>query len=262
MSDTRAKDGSSGFNRRQVVVGGAALALLPVLERAARAQGVADAALAAVATAPARRGAAAAISGPISIGFLDGSDRLPDLHAVQSDLRLAADAQGAGLGAGFAVVPASELSSGDPSLADQPLRLRVLGLYPAVPYAGGPQKVDLEIEQPIDDLPGELAPFYAWSYRRKPLNVSPPVRFTATTSWQTPLSMVLRIVGAKGGAPTVLRSEFTMGDDSGRPRLQRGVYLLGLVGRPWDSDADLPADLAAASGKQFSLVLSVDPIVR
>lgn len=266
MDDAKRKNEPGlSVNRRQLVVGGAALATLPLLVRAAAAHAaVADAALLA-ATAPGRaadaRAAAATATSPLSIGFLDGSDQLADLRVVRADLRITGDVVGAGLGAGYGVVPATDLVTGEPAFAEQPVRIAILGLYPREPRGGGPLSIDFDVEHTADDLPpGKTVRYFAWSYRRKPRNVSAPVRFTVTPTWQGSLAFDLSIVGPQGGAPQLQRSQFTLADDAGRPRLQRGIYLVALNGRPWDGSTALPATPAGATLSLLSLVVAVDPV--
>jgi hypothetical protein len=60
------------------------------------------------------------------------------------------------------------------------------------------------------------------------------------------VTFILRTLAKGQKTPQVQRSTFTLGDDSGKPRLVRGAYLLAVNGRPWDREVTLAPDLGKA----------------
>jgi hypothetical protein len=72
----------------------------------------------------------------------------------------------------------------------------------------------------------------------------------------------MRVKPADGGPPLALSTRFTLDYDAGRPRLQRGVYLLGLAPNAFDGDVSL-ADLARlAPQKQLSVMISFESLTE
>ncbi len=208
---------------------------------------------------------------PMSVGYLQGSyelasfDRLP--WGDGSNLAPEAAAE-------LEVVPASSLLLGDQDLAGGQARLRIHGLFPDQParVAKSFDAVDLEVLFPSPD-PGAPAPipFFAWSFRRLPgLNVSQRLALSAPIGPGGRLDLALEIVQRRSAAAAALlgpaprrrlETSFTVGWEHGRPKLQRGIYLLGLLPSAWNA----PRALAAASGGAAalcSLVLSVEPAAR
>ena len=207
--------------------------------------------------------------GPLSAGYIDGSEVFRDLRRlprkVRRPLSVTTDSETAAE-ASPVIVPATSLFQGDTSLPGRPLRIRIDGLYP--PQALDPKlwkklplAMDLDVLFPSPDpaFPQPLR-FFAWSFRRQPgWDPSPPIRFRFPLDWQALPQFVLRVRPAVG-APFVLRTKFTVDDEPGRPRLRRGVYLFGAAPGVWDRPMRL-ADLARwAPAELASVLISMDPV--
>jgi hypothetical protein len=77
--------------------------------------------------------------------------------------------------------------------------------------------------------------------------------------WDALPELVLRIRTAEG-LPLVMRTKFTVDAESGRPRLRRGAYLLGLTPGAWDRGDVKVADLARRTpAEMVSILVSMDP---
>ena len=155
---------------------------------------------------------------------------------------------------GIEVVPAAGLGIGDQTLAGESVRVRICGLYPGVPGAKAAtvDAVTLWVLFPSPDpeLPEPL-PFLAWSYDRRPENVAAPLSFTLPLEIDGGLELSLSVVSRRDRRPSrtpagpgagrqrrssaaVARqfaTRFTVDWERGLPRLQRGIFLLGLAPR-------------------------------
>jgi hypothetical protein len=265
-----------GLGRRDFLAGGALLAASPWLEGLAwglrpREQGPGgEVAEGAGAAAPplAAEGAAAAtpiVQGPVSVGYLDGSAEIRNLRRVAANLEFfTVRREGNTLKEGRTVVPAAELSAGDPTLVNGPLRMTVRGFYPTTLARLGtmPRAVDLDVYFPSLDLPnGGGYLFEAWSYRRNKSaeDRSAGLSFLLWPDWHSPLSVRLRVVPARPGPVHIHQTAFTLGADPGRPRLLRGAYLLALNPGAWDSARDLPATAREVPPELLSILVTFQP---
>jgi len=166
----------------------------------------------------------------------------------------------------YLVVPADSQLTGDTNLIGRPLRMTIHGLYPP----GGllpkrraelPLAIDLDVLFPSPDpmFPEPLR-FFAWSFRRKPgWNPSPPVSFLFPLDWQALPELTLRVVPAGGGAARTFRTRFTFDDETGRPRLLRGAYVLGTSANAWRSSVALQDLGPGTPASRASLLLSLKP---
>jgi hypothetical protein len=163
------------------------------------------------------------------------------------------------------VLPAVGLTLGDQRLAGGDVKLTVHGLYPADPAdCKGVEAIDLDVLFPAPD-PAVPVParFQAWSFRRHPLNPSPPVSFRVPLGLDGRLDLTLRTVYRDGGSLVQRRfqTSFTADWQAGRPKLQRGIYVLGVRPGIWDQARDLPgAKQRARAAALCSVVVSVEPI--
>ncbi len=206
---------------------------------------------------------------PLPVGFLEGSREVSDLRDLSTWIRQPIVTKGARWedGEPLRIVPAAELFQGDTELAGTPLRLRIDGLYPPAALVRQrwkelPLAIDIDVLFPPPDpaVSSEPVRFQAWSFRRRPgWNPSPPVRFTFPLDWQDLPEIEIRVVPAGGLPPIVLRTQFTFDDEPGRPRLQRGLYLLGTVPDVWRSPVSLQALSRAAPLELVSVLMSVEP---
>lgn len=262
------------FDRRKFLWLSSACALAPAL------QGVAEVASAMVAPE------VPLVEDLLSVGFVEGSDQLPSLHEVPW-LTGGFEALSEELG-GLQVVPATELSLGDQTLAGETVRVRLAGLYPRQPHVVAPflRQARLQVIFPPDDPALEQAlPFDAWSYRGTPAPMmSPPLRFVVPLGLDGRLDLSLTVLSvAMGEVAWMLRglrreaigepvapvhhldwhgrrleTSFTVDWHDGRPKLSRGIYLLGLEPETWDRSAVLPPGKSLAALERLSLVLTVD----
>ncbi len=222
-----------GLRRRDLLVMGGVAAATPFLSQAVRAQELLQ---------------PSAAAGGISFGYIERTREIAQLNRVTARLRraLRADVDGtASSDVSMTVVPATSLSSGDPSLTNSPVRLRIAGLFPSLPKKDLPQRIDLDVFIKSPEVPLG-ATFFAWSWRAKPENLSAPVAFNVSPDFMSEVTFILRTQARGQKTPQVQRSTFTLGDDSGKPRLVRGAYLLAVNGRPWDREVTLAPDLGKA----------------
>jgi len=238
------------LRRREFVAYGSLALLSPLVAEVARAE-------------EALFGAAAAGVRLASLGYIEETEGLGNLRKLPRAVRNPAAARLAG-GAGT-VVPAHTLPLGDTELIGRPLRLTVHGLYPGAALRGAarrklPLAVDFDVLFPSPDPAlDKPIPYYAWSFRRRPgWNPSPPVSFVFPVDWYVYPGLAVRVVPANGGSPVVMQVRFTLDDETGLPRLRRGVYLVGLVPDAWRDGMDLAELAAKAPASRLSLLLSID----
>jgi hypothetical protein len=198
----------------------------------------------------------------MSIGYVQGSGELKSFRRLPwedlSAQQLAEDAEPPR----FEVASAKDLPLGDQNLANSVVKLTVHGLYPAarVLKREALDAIDLEVFFPSPDpaFPQPL-PFHAWSYRRLPgPNVGHRLSFNVPLGLDGGLAISL--VVAAIGAPQRQRydANFTVDWAQGRPKLQRGIYLLGLGPAVWDSGETLTGPREKARLDLRSLVISID----
>ena len=207
---------------------------------------------------------------PLSAGFLEGSREVPDLRDLALWMRQPVIARGARWenGEAIRVVPAAELFQGDTELVGRPLRLRIDGLYPPAAlerkrWKELPLAIDVDVLFPPPEPAISLEPvrFQAWSFRRRPgWNPSPPIRFTYPLDWQVLPEIAMRVVPAGGLPPISLRTRFTLDDEPGLPRLQRGLYLLGTAPDVWRSSVALAGFARTAPLELVSILMSIEPV--
>ncbi len=241
------------LRRRDVLTFGAAGLLAPLFDKLAWAEPLA----AAERSAPAI---------PMSVGYIDGSEEYRSFKHLPRKIRSPLfQEEGEEEEASPIIVPAESLFQADTSLPGRPLRIHVHGLYPPaslevkhrreVPWA-----VDLEAVFPSPDpaFPTPLR-FYAWGLRQKPgWDPSPPVMFRFPLDWQVLPQFILRVWRADG-SHDVMRTRFTLDNEAGRPKLRRGVYLLGLAPGAWSRAARVSDYARYAPAEMFSLMISMDP---
>jgi len=246
--------------------------LAPWLERSAGAttldERVADAAAAAPVPGKGQQGGDAAIETlPLSLGYLEGSELLSNLRKLDPDLRvLTVERRGNTFTAGRRMLPSHSFPSGDPALVGGALRATVHDLYPRLLPDGPardqwPQALDLDVFVPLLDPPAGTARFAAWSYRRLPAeDRSARVSFLLWPDFYSDVVLRLRVVpGGAGAQPRRLEARFTLANDHGRPRLLKGVYLLGVNPGAWDEPFELPDDPAQVPVELLSVLMTVEP---
>jgi hypothetical protein len=210
---------------------------------------------------------------PMSLAYIEGSDRIRNLKRLPRKIRrpLVVREGEPEDPAPFWAVPAASLPLGDPNLIGQPLQLTIHGLYPpaaltAKRQAELPFRAELDWLYPVfDPVQPMLAPFFAWSLRRDggTVSISVPTRFTFPLDWEVLPQLRLKVTPADGGPPVELVTRFTLDDEPGLPRLQRGVYLLGLSPAIWDRTEVSLTELARrAPAKSFSILISVEPAAQ
>lgn len=243
------------LDRRNFLILGAAGLAVPLFTQAASAQ---------------EKLAAAGTALPMSIGFVEGTDEAGARFSTRKTWRRAIAAAGEGE-TPRRVVPARSLLLGDQNLANQSVRLSIRGLYPRVPAQSALVSADLDILFPSPDPALDTpVPFYAWSYRQRPVAApSPPLSFVVPLGVDGGLDLALKVrsTGLRvaervvRGAPEkqlTYRSSFTVDASSTRPKLQAGLYLLGLT-PVWETDVDLPKAGEKPNMNLLSIVLAVEP---
>lgn len=252
---------SHGFDRRRFLVGGGAFAAAAAL------------------TGP-RRALAELGSEPMSVAYVEGSDRLPNLRHLPwrpatrgsrvptagQSWETAIEATGY---AGMDTVDAHEQLVGDQQLALTYVEMRVAGLYPDLPPLGqrNVRSVYMTvIFPPLDPVFPVSAPFLAWSLERRPRrNTGAPVAFPVPLGVDGGLEVILEVVHdpeERGAARRSYRfhTSFTVDWYAGRPKLQRGLYLLGLEPGLWDAPRSLAPSRTQKPFELASVAVTFDPM--
>ena len=246
------------FTRRQVIASGAALATVSAFSNLASSAAVA---------------APLEVQEPLSVGYLDGSEETPDLRRLYLTTLRGERRKGV---EEFRVVPASSLS-GDPRMQGLSVRMAIMGLYPSKSLDRSllPAGIDVDVlsSDPYSEKQEPLRHF-SWTFLARQGNESPPTRSTytagpergfgfdilerpATRELGETARRVLR--GQAGKAVSVRRSGwFAFGRESSQPRLQRGVYLLGLQPGVWDEEVVLPISAKGGAIERLAIVVLVE----
>ncbi|HEX4955039.1 MAG TPA: hypothetical protein VF017_16745 [Thermoanaerobaculia bacterium] len=195
---------------------------------------------------------------PMSVGYLDGSE---DFASVRRGPWIG------GASGPWQAVPAAGLGLGEQRWALETIRMRIHGLYPRMPAGkkGGFGACWLTVWMPQDDptLPPML-PFYAWGSRRLPApSNAAPLMFRVPTREDGGLALTLEVLypgSSTGGAPVLGRytTDFTVDWQAGRPKLRRGLYLLGFTESTWERPAAVLAPRKKPSDQLCSLLVSFD----
>jgi hypothetical protein len=242
--------GAVRFRRRDLLAWGGAAALLPAFSRPAHAQE--------------ELAASSEVLRPLSVGFVEGSELWRRYKGVT----------GGALNRGIRnvpgqppeaarVVPAASLVSGQQELANELVEVRVHGLYP-IPNPTHVRNAYLTVFFPSPEHDrAVMLPFTAWGYHSRPApDPAPPIRFVAPLGADGALDFLLEITPAPN-SPILRRpslvtpapgpvggrfaTSFTVDWFAGRPKLQRGVYLLGMAADTWSSARTLPTPKAGQS---------------
>lgn len=202
---------------------------------------------------------------PLPIAYLEGSAQIRDLKHLPRDTRRPG-MRNKMAAVSLELMSADRVPMGDTSLVGRPLRLRIHGLYPPAALTPKrrrelPRAIDLDVIFPPPDpaLP-EPAPFHAWSFRNgQAWNCSPPVSFVFPLDWYVYPELSMRVVPAAGGSPITMTTRFTLDDEPGLPRLQRGLYLLGLQPGPWRAEGEIEKLGGRTPSELFSVMISIEP---
>lgn len=249
--DERPSD-SFKLHRREFLVLGAAGLATPILSQAAAAQ---------------ERLAAVAPTLPMSIGYVEGTDLVATLAKGAWRKTVAAAAADSYPGR---VVPARSLLVGDQSFINRAVRLEIHGLYPRVAAQANLESADLDVLFPSPDPASRRPiPFFAWSYRKRPAaSPSPPLAFVVPIGADGTLNLALkvtttasklaeRVVRGTVAKTSIYQASFIVDPSTERPKLLRGVYLLGLT-PVWESPVDLPQAGQKPNLNLLSIVMSVE----
>jgi hypothetical protein len=187
-----------------------------------------------------------AAGGPrIGVGYLEGSAGSASLSSA--------------LSAGSSrIVPASSLSSG--GLSNQAASVVVHGFTPGTSpdstCAYSKTFLDAHVASPDRHSEDATIPFYAWTFRRTPAPMaSGRSRFAIASSRGLRVGFSL-VAGDSAAATTV----FTSGSERALPKLQPGIYLLGLDAGAWSSECAAPSVDDPAWGGLASMVVSVEAV--
>lgn len=228
-----------------------------------------------LAVAAARQAEGVPVSAPLSVGYVERSDLFSGFDTPPWEKALELEGERAEVETEtLEVYPATELPAGDPSFGWESAEITVFGLYPP-PAAGrrrGLRRAALEVGYRLEDpTVATPVPFLAWAYEREPVeNEGSAIRFVAPVDRELGLSLVLyreslatrRAQRQSGPAATSLRADFTVNLERGRPKLQRGVYLLGLRRGLFDRPVTLPDPDEVEASRYEALVLSIDHVPR
>jgi hypothetical protein len=205
---------------------------------------------------------------PMSLGYFAGSEELPNTIDLPRTVLSPSSRPVAGTpaqGVLSSIVPADGLSGGDTGLVGQTFQMKVHGLYPPKELAESrraamPLAVDLDILfPPPDPIFPKKARFLAWSFRRKPgWDPSPPTKFVFPLDWQALPEIEMKVTPADGETTTVLTTRFTLDAEPGRPRLRRGVYLLGLAPDSFEWDISLAELARVAPLERLAVMISFE----
>lgn len=167
------------------------------------------------------------------------------------------------------VVAADRLPLGDQTLAGGSVWMTVHGLYPRLPKREvlAFRSVNLVVMFPSPEpaRPAPL-PFVSWGLRRNPARSS-----GARTHFVVPLRqedgglvLALELTRNVRGALVTDRAftDFTVDWQDGRPKLQRGIYFLGLAPGTWSRGDRLPPAGQEPRDELCSVVVSFEPIVE
>jgi hypothetical protein len=204
---------------------------------------------------------------PLPVAYLAGSAEIRDLKRLPATVRHPAMAREKAFGTNpLGLVSAARIPLGDTNLIGRPLRLRIHGLYPPAALAPKrlrelPLAIDLDVLFPAPDpaFP-QPARYQAWSFRREHgWNASPPVSFVFPLDWYVYPALEMRVVPAGSKEAVTMATRFTLDDESGLPRLQRGLYLLGFQPGEWTAEGALAKMGGTASPELFSILVSIEP---
>lgn len=202
---------------------------------------------------------------PLSVGFLAGSEDWPDLSTLPWNR------QGVATAPDLDVLSAEALSVGDQNLAGGVVEMCVLGLVPRIPRR---QNFDFHSANLIvfhpSPIPGAVpdAPFVAWGLRRNPAlsrSARTRVRFRWPLRDDGGLVVALELCRRLPGGlleTTRFSTDFTVDWYPGRPKLQRGLYLLALKAGAWQNTVHLPGQGAPPRDELCSLAISFEPVAR
>lgn len=224
-------DSRATASRRTVLLAGAAVVTGSVLLR--NELGLGNGGLTAMAALPGPR---------ISVGYIQGSSGADSLATALA-------------GGSGQVVPASSLRPA--GLGNQPATLVVHGFTPgAATDASSPYSsvlVDAHIPSPDRFSEDATIPFYAWTFRRAPAPMA-----SGRSRFVIAPSRGLRVgfsVAANAAPPSTV--VFTSGSEGRLPKLQPGVYVLGMEPDVWRSARRVPAFGDGSWSDLVSMVVSV-----
>lgn len=247
MFDEFEKSRSAGLDRRQFLALSTATALGTYLSLPASASNI--------------LGVRTALDLPLSVGFLAGSESLESFDWLPWQGRDPENPPE------LRVVPAESLDIGDQMLAGESVLMTVHGLYPRVPprRLAGFREANLLVMFP-PEIPGLKAdlPFVAWGLRRLPSKSrsNGRIRFPVPLREDGGLTLALEITEERGAMVEVRRqfTDFTVDWYDGRPKLSRGLYMLGLNLNTWQRDTVLPDPKDRVRDELCSLVVSFEAI--
>lgn len=240
------------FTRREVLALGATAAAVPLFSPAAQARD--------------HFARATVAAGPLSVGYLSGSENRESLRVLPWEEPPNEPGAAAGSSAPDVrprIVPAGRLPLGDQSLAgEESVRLRVHGIYPSVNWAGdGLVTAALFVRYPEPDPHTGPIRVLLWELRRLPAySPSPPLTVTVPLGVNGELELGVE-VQRLGDATALERwATFTVDSGSGIPKLKRGVYFLGVDANTWGAAVAVPHNRESTRQDLRSVVVSVDPI--
>lgn len=214
---------------------------------------------------PAAFAQASRVEEPMSVGFLEGSEELASFRPLPWQLGDEPES--------MVVVPADKLALGDQALAGGYVEMCVHGLYPDFPpkrfesFRSAYLTVFFPPPEPTFEQP---APFTAWGSLRLPArSTAAPIRFLLPLGIDGGFDLLLEVAydlelepGSKSVTTVVFRAatRFTVDWQAGRPKLQRGLYLLALAPEVWSKEVQLPELGEKPRHELCSLAVSFEPV--
>lgn len=202
----------------------------------------------------------------LSVGYVQGSQALPNLRPLPWPLEPWSGDPGLPPRA-LQVVPAAGLLMGDPELSQGVVWMRVHGLYPGLEegISWDFQSANLIVYYPSEDpIVGDVAPAIVWGARGGSwANTGAPVGFPVPLRVDGALDLVFEVAAVSGQTTRLVRyaTSFTVDPIAGLPKIQRGIYLLGLAADTWTQARPLRRDRRGlANPRDLSLVVSFEPV--
>jgi hypothetical protein len=206
----------------------------------------------------------------LSVGFLEGSETWNLRQLPWEQPALPAGWTGK-------VLPARSLPLGDQSLAGEVVTVRVFGLYPTPTLLGAEQVAgaSLLLRFTADDEVTTVDQI-AWGVRRTPFSAGNRVSQMIRLGVHGELTLAVEVTtiaeARRAGAAqrllrtqveperNVYRTTFTV-DWGEAPKLQRGLYFLGLAAGTFEREVAIPAKPRAQRTDLRSILVAIDTVL-
>lgn len=195
---------------------------------------------------------------PLSVGFLAGSEQFESFRTLPWQGRDPENPPE------LEVIPAHQLDVGDQMLASETVKMTVHGLYPRIAprRVGNLKETNLLVMFP-PEIPGLSGahPFVAWGLRRLPARSrGARVSFPVPLREDGGLTLAVETTHGTSALAESRRyfTDFTVDWYADRPKLSRGLYLLGLNLGTWQQATRLPDPKESIRDELCSIVVSFE----